>query len=154
MLDSVGDLWYNVCCGVPSGILLYRYTRKEGKYCQEKKVGSKSGACAYIYIEISKESLDFRSRSNKKLNNDRSIAAGDVRVIHHLATSPDLGDHVDFLDFCEWCKRVKRFNYVKAYLVNGRVSEAAKAMSARLGHRVSTHSVLEVLSWLVKNFPW
>jgi RNA polymerase sigma factor (sigma-70 family) len=85
---------------------------------------------------------------------DEMIAAGDVRVIRHLATSPDLGDHVDFLDFCEWCKRVKRFSYVKAYLVNGRVSEAAKAMSARLGHRVSTHSVLEVLSWLVKNFPW
>ena len=85
---------------------------------------------------------------------DEMIATGNVRVIRYLANSPDLGDHTDFLDFCEWCKRVKRFGYVKAYLVNGSVGEAAKAMSARFGHQVSTNTVLEVLSWLVKNFPW
>ena len=85
---------------------------------------------------------------------DEMIAAGDVRVIRHLATSPDLGDHVDFLDFCAWCKRVKRFAYVRDYLVNGRVSEAAKAMSLRVGHPISTKSFREVLSWLVRNFPW
>ena len=85
---------------------------------------------------------------------DDLIAEGDEYVITYLYKSKDIGDQVDFAAFCDWCKRVKRFRYVKAYVLYGNVREAAKALTKRYGHNVSKSTVHNVLTWLVKNFPW
>lgn len=85
---------------------------------------------------------------------DDLIAEGSEHVINYMFRSKDIGDQVDFAAFCDFCKHVKRYVYVKAYLIYGNEREAAVALSRHFGHNVSQPTVHRVLTWLVRNFPW
>ena len=85
---------------------------------------------------------------------DDLIAEGNEKVIIHLYKSKDVGDRHDFHEFCDWCKMVNGYPYVKAYVVYGTVREAAEALSKNFGCKVSKSTVHNILTWLVKNFPW
>ena len=111
------------------------------------------GSKEYQRIRLIAKGYD-EEREIEHVTIDDLIAEGDEYVIPYLSKSKDIGDQVDFAAFCDFCKCVKRFLYVKYYLIYGNVREAAKALTKKTGHTVSRMHVHRVLTWLVKNFPW